>query len=67
MSGGPPIHCNANVWYVTRGLDPRVHHSSQKHFSKEMDCRVKPGNDRSRDFARRAEFRPLASHHLNLP
>jgi hypothetical protein len=23
-----------------RGLDPRIHH-----FAKEMDCRVKPGND----------------------
>jgi hypothetical protein len=27
------------------GLDPGIHHSSQKVFSKEMDCRVKPGND----------------------
>jgi hypothetical protein len=26
---------------VTPGLDPRVHLSS----AKEMDCRVKPGND----------------------
>src|SRR5262249_41218540 len=30
---------------VTRGLDPRVHHSSQEFFAKRMDCRVKPGND----------------------
>src|ERR1700674_1900962 len=27
-------------WYVTRGLDPRVHL-----LRKKMDCRVKPGND----------------------
>jgi hypothetical protein len=27
-----------------RGLDPRIHPSSQD-SSKEMDCRVKPGND----------------------
>jgi hypothetical protein len=30
---------------VTRGLDPRVHHSLQEIFAKMMDCRVKPGND----------------------
>jgi hypothetical protein len=30
---------------VTRGLEPRVHHSSQELFVKRMDCRVKPGND----------------------
>src|SRR5215475_235360 len=40
---------------VTRGLDPRVHHSSQELFAKRMDCRVisaftrvfdaMPGND----------------------
>src|SRR5262249_44471309 len=30
---------------VTRGLDPRVHHSSQEAFSKMMDGRVKPGHD----------------------
>jgi hypothetical protein len=28
-----------------RGLDPRIHQSSQDAFSKGMDCRVKPGND----------------------
>ena len=28
-----------------RGLDPRIHHSSQDDFTKGMDCRVKPGND----------------------
>jgi len=33
-----------------RGLDPRIHPSSQKGFFKMMDCRVKPGND---DFFRR--------------
>jgi hypothetical protein len=27
-----------------RGLDPRIHHS-WKIFVKQMDCRVKPGND----------------------
>jgi hypothetical protein len=26
--------------FVMRGLDPRIHH-----FTKTMDCRVKPGND----------------------
>jgi hypothetical protein len=30
---------------VIRGLDPRIHPSSQEHFPKGMDCRVKPGND----------------------
>ncbi len=30
----------AAVVVVTRGLDPRVHL-----LRKEMDCRVKPGND----------------------
>jgi hypothetical protein len=29
---------------VTRGLDPRVHP-----FRKNMDCRVKPGNDAELD------------------
>jgi hypothetical protein len=28
---------------VMRGLDPRIHRTSQK--SQQMDCRVKPGND----------------------
>jgi hypothetical protein len=28
------------------GLDPAIHQSSQEAFSsKQMDCRVKPGND----------------------
>jgi hypothetical protein len=27
-----------------RGLDPRIHQSSQESF-EVMDCRVKPGND----------------------
>jgi len=27
------------------GLDPGIHPASQKHFAKQMDCRVKPGND----------------------
>src|SRR5262249_61877626 len=31
---------------VTRGLDPRVHRSSQERlFAKKMDGRVKPGHD----------------------
>jgi len=31
---------------VMRGLDPRIHLSSQISFlQKGMDCRVKPGND----------------------
>src|SRR4051794_34234501 len=30
-----------------RGLDPRIHRSSQN-LSERMDCRVKPGNDASR-------------------
>jgi hypothetical protein len=30
---------------VMPGLDPGIHQSSQDHFSKKMDCRVKPGND----------------------
>jgi hypothetical protein len=29
---------------VIRGLDPRIHLSSQESF-EVMDCRVKPGND----------------------
>ena len=33
----------AAVVAVTRGLDPRVHL-----LRKEMDCRVKPGNDAER-------------------
>jgi hypothetical protein len=36
---------------VMRGLDPRIH--QKKSLSKEMDCRVKPGND---DLS---EWRPL--------
>src|SRR5260370_39690194 len=30
-----------------RGLDPRIHQSSQSAFSKRMDGRVKPGHDMS--------------------
>ena len=41
---------------VTRGLDPRVHLSSQEAFiAKRMDCRVKPGNDGLRDLSGKAE------------
>jgi hypothetical protein len=35
----------APITAVTRGLDPRVHHLREEHFTKKMDCRVKPGND----------------------
>jgi hypothetical protein len=28
-----------------RGLDPRIHQSSQSEFSKKMDGRDKPGHD----------------------
>src|SRR5262249_47419311 len=30
---------------VTRGRDPRGHHSSPRLFAKRVGCRVKPGND----------------------
>ncbi|WP_296520316.1 hypothetical protein [Rhodoplanes sp.] len=31
---------------VMRGLDPRIHHVSQKRFGRRMmDRRVKPGDD----------------------
>jgi len=33
------------VFSVIRGLDPRSHLSAHGDFAKEMDCRVKPGND----------------------
>jgi hypothetical protein len=32
---------------VIRGLDPRIHQSSQTISSKRMGCRVKPGNDKA--------------------
>jgi hypothetical protein len=58
------------------GLVPGIHDFSS--CGKDVDGRAKPGHDgalnalipgydRSRDFTRRAEFRPIASHHLNLP
>jgi hypothetical protein len=31
-----------------RGLDPRIHRKGNDSF-KEMDCRVKPGNDKRVD------------------
>jgi hypothetical protein len=34
---------------VRRGLDPRIR-LFERLFEKEMDCRVKPGNDASRRF-----------------
>jgi len=34
-----------HAFAVIRGLDPRIHHLHEKHCSKRMDCRVKPGND----------------------
>jgi hypothetical protein len=33
------------IFSVIRGLDPRIHLSSQERHSKTMDCRVKLGND----------------------
>jgi hypothetical protein len=30
---------------VMPGLDPGIHQPSPERFSKQMDCRVKPGND----------------------
>jgi hypothetical protein len=33
---------------VSGAYDPRVHPSSQKLFSQQMVCRVKPGNDECR-------------------
>src|SRR5262249_55192477 len=36
---------NSGPACVPRGLDPRVHHSSQELFAKRMGCRVNPGND----------------------
>jgi len=38
------------------GLDPGIHHTS-KSLAKEMDCRVKPGNDR------RGSGEPRISNH----
>jgi hypothetical protein len=29
-----------------RGLDPRIHQSSERILAKMMDCRGKPGNDK---------------------
>src|SRR5262245_13214083 len=42
-----PVIASKTITYhiVTRGLDPRVHHSWRKVFAKEMDGRVKPGHD----------------------
>jgi addiction module HigA family antidote len=40
-----PGHKVATTRSVIRGLDPRIHRSSQKAFSKWMDCRIKSGND----------------------
>jgi len=33
---------------VIAGLDPAIHHSSQKKSSKTMDARVKPAHDVAR-------------------
>src|SRR5262245_36587054 len=38
-AAGPLTHS------VTRGLDPRVHLLRKRLLAKEMDCRIKPGND----------------------
>jgi hypothetical protein len=40
-----PGHEVATTRSVIRGLDPRIHRSLQKRFSKWMDCRIKFGND----------------------
>jgi len=37
----------ASTPLVTPGLDPGIHQSSQDSIAKQMDCRVKPGNDDS--------------------
>jgi hypothetical protein len=47
----------ASAGCVTRGLDPRVHHSRKRLFAKRMDFRVKPGND---------QCRALSAHTLQL-
>jgi hypothetical protein len=36
------VHANT---LVMPGLDPGIHPASQQVLSKEMDCRVEPGND----------------------
>jgi hypothetical protein len=36
------LRCVRGTQRVMRGLDPRIHQSSQKHFFEKMDCRVKP-------------------------
>ena len=41
---------------VTRGLDPRVHLFAEG-FRKRMDCRVKPGNDKSEQMRPKQNFR----------
>ena len=40
-----------------RGLDPRIHHFSQKVFAKKMDRRVKPGDDTSGSLDLRGQAR----------
>jgi hypothetical protein len=37
--------CDEAIPFVMRGLDPRIHHPSEKVFRRGLDCRVKPGND----------------------
>jgi hypothetical protein len=34
-----------NTLRVIRGLDPRIHQPSKKHFTKKMDGRIKSGHD----------------------
>jgi hypothetical protein len=36
------VHANT---LVMPGLNPGIHPASQQVLSKEMDCRVEPGND----------------------
>jgi hypothetical protein len=42
------------------GLDPGIHQSSQGHFSKKMDCRVKPGNDGVRHMVRKDDLETIS-------
>jgi hypothetical protein len=37
--------CASIFSVVIRGLDPRIHQSSQRVFSTKMDDQVKPGQD----------------------
>jgi hypothetical protein len=45
MGGSTQRRKEFGISVVMRGLDPRIHHSSQHILQRRMDCRVKPGND----------------------